>query len=138
MTNDELKEKLRELGITTSNCYPKKSFIKNEMPVVGLYARELVEDFFFYNEYNKGIFKVPSGKDNYDYDSNTEKYLIPVKSCELIWEDKPYEELPDKGYREMTLREYACIMGGVPESGLPWLDEIIKKSTLSKGFQQTK
>lgn len=34
----------------------------------------------------------------------------------------------DPPYSSMTLRDYACIQLRVPESGKPWLNEIIKKA----------
>ncbi len=37
-------------------------------------------------------------------------------------------ERDDVPMSAMTLRRYACIKLGVPESGLPWLDSLIRKS----------
>jgi hypothetical protein len=60
--------------------------------------------------------------------NNKVKFLIPLSKAEVIWEDKPFEELPDRAQNTMTLREYACIHTKVPNSGTPWLDEIIKQA----------
>lgn len=128
MNKQQIIDKLKELGIITENCYPKNSFLKDGLPVVGCYKRELNEDFYFYNGYNKAIYKVPFKVINpWLFDGLTEKYIIPDCDWELIWEDKPYVELEDVPYRDMTLRQFACITLGIPQTGVVWLDELIKK-----------
>lgn len=132
MEQEQLAEKLKSMGVNTTNCYPKASFIKEDEIFVGLFKREMEEDFYFYNRFDKKIYALrkPNNLDSYEEDKfqGKTKYLVPLKECEVIWEDKPYEELPDKPYKEMTLREHACIQLRVPDSGLPWLDHIISKS----------
>ena len=61
-------------------------------------------------------------------DVQTDRYLVDSVFWKEVWQDKPYVELPDIPYREMTLRQFTCIHLKVPESGVPWLDELIKKS----------
>lgn len=127
MKKEEIIEKLKEFGIKTTNCFPKKTFLRELVPVVALYERELKEDFYFYTEFEKRIYKVPKGVTSTYFDDSTEKHIILLSDCDIQWEDKPYEELEDLSYRDMTLRHYACIQLGVPNSGLPWLDELIKQ-----------
>lgn len=134
MTRSEKTEaKLRDLGIETDNYYPKTTFMKDGAPYVGLYLREMNEDFYFLNQYNK-LYKFPKTNDLEKYDmekfGNGYKYQIPVSDCKLMWEDKPLVEKPDKSYKDMTLREYACLMLRVPESGTDWLDTLIKNAPL--------
>ena len=133
MKKEEIIEKLKELGINTKNAYPKSSFINVSEPCVGLYEREMKEDFYFYNKYDKKIYKFPESlginSNKYDYDDITEKYLVTMHDCELVWEDKPYIELPDAPYKDMTLRQYACIQLRIPNSGLSWLDNLIKQTS---------
>lgn len=129
MTKDELKEKLNELGIQTENCFPKSTFPYNGEIVVGLYEREMKEDFYFFGKYDKKIYKFPkpTNTQNYDVDSGSDKRLIPLQECEMVWEDKPFVEKIDAPFGTMTLRQYACIQLGVPDSGLEWLDNLIKQ-----------
>jgi hypothetical protein len=67
--------------------------------------------------------------------------LIPVKSQEILNGQQGQQEQrmvtkqfelvdpeTDPPYGSMTLRDYACIQLRVPESGKPWLNEIIKKA----------
>ncbi len=131
MKKEEIIEKLKELGIETNNAYPKASFISSGAVCVGLYKREMNEDFYFFNKYDGKIYKWKvSDKINVtDYDTVTEKYQIPLSSCSLIWEDKPYVEKPDAQFNTMTLRQYACIHLRVPDSGLNWLDNLIKQTS---------
>ena len=131
MTKDELKQKLWDMGIQTDNCYPKSSFPHDAIISVGLYDRELKEDFYFFNKYDSKIYKLMSPvnyKEAFDYDPISEKYMVPLSCCSIIWEDKPFVELPDARYNEMTLRQYACIHLKIPESGLDWLDKLIEKT----------
>lgn len=129
MTASEVANKIKELGYTSTNIYPKKTFLVEGEVVIGLYKRELEEDFFWFNTRDEILYKVPKppNLEAFKQDPRTDKYLIPLEYCEAIWEDKPYEELPDAPYKDMTLRQYACIQMRVPASGLPWLDELIKQ-----------
>lgn len=132
MTKEDIIEKLKNLGIITTNCFPKSSFVKGDDVYVGFFKREIEDDFYFYNTYDKKVYKLPK-VENIDIYTKDEfngkvKYLIPLSSAEVLWEDKPFEELPDKSFAQMTLREYACIHTRVPNSGNRWLDEIIKQS----------
>lgn len=121
---------MKELGIQTENCYPKTSFLFNSRPVVGLYEREMKDAFYFYNVFDEKIhgFKLTEGE-QYPQDPKTKKYIIPLDECPVVWEDKPFEELIDLPYKDMTLRQYACIQLRTPNSGLPWLDNLIKNTS---------
>lgn len=133
-TKQEIIEKLRELGINSENCYPKKSFLHGIIPVVGLYKTELSSDFYFYTTFDKTLYvfrKIPT-VDGLQKDIFMEKtkYLVPLSNCEVVWTDKPLEEteLPDENFGKMSLRHYAAIHLKVPNSGILWLDEMIKES----------
>lgn len=130
MNKPEIIEKLLDMGITSDNVYPKSSFPYGRQIVVGLYEREMKSDFYFFNKYDGKIylFNKPEDIRDYDVDSKSEKRMVPLEDCKLIWEDKPYVELPDVPFSNMTLRQYAAIHLGVSDSGLPWLDEMIKQS----------
>lgn len=135
MTKSELIEKLKELGVDTDNYYPKKSFIYNSEPYIGCYKSELLSKiFYFHNDYDKKIYKIGplTEEDVWKLDSELfegkTKYLVPLSSCEVIWSDKPYIELPDIPFKDATLRQYACIHLKVPNSGYDWLDVLIKES----------
>ncbi len=136
MDKAKLIEKLKELSINSVNCYPKSTFLKNNKVFVGLYDAEMKDDFYFYNTFDKVIYKAEKigfeSPDNEKEQNNSgkTKTLIPLSKCVKIWEDKPYEELPDISFKEITVRQYACIQLKVPSSGLPWLDEIIKNSNI--------
>ena len=135
MKKNDIIEKLQELGIKSGNAYPKSSFPYggyNGEIVVGLYEREMKDDFYFYNNYDKKLYVWRKDGIEYDVDNASEKFMVPLSRCEVIWEDKPYVELPDKPYREMTMREYACIQMLIPESGLDWLDALIQKAKAGK------
>lgn len=123
-------EKLKEFGIITKNTYPKKTFINNENVVISCYPREVSEDFYFFNDFDNNLYKLPKieNLDSYTLDGNTGRYLIPLSYCESIWKDEPFQELPDAPFNIMTLRQFAAIKLKVPKSGLPWLDEMIKES----------
>lgn len=138
MDKVQLIEKLGELGIVTDNVHPKSSFPFGGKICIGLYEREMKDDFYFFNNYDKKIYKWVDQEINYPIDKNTEKRMIPLDECQIIWEDKPYIELPDLSFREMTVRQYACIKLGVPESGLPWLDILIKKSPIQEALEMNK
>ena len=133
MNTQEIIDRLAALGITTTNCYPKSTFVDKPTSeiVVGLFKREMLEDFYFYNAYSKKIylFKKPASIENYPKDDfrGSVKFLVPLHECEVVWEDKEYVELPNKQFNEMTLRDYACIHLGVPDTGIEWLDMIISK-----------
>lgn len=126
MNTKQLQDKLKELGIDTKNSYPKGSFLWNDTVVMSAYDRELKEDFYFYNSFDKTIYKIPKGIETSKV--SDDQHYISKDKWVLVWEDKPFEELPDKSYREMTLREYACIQLKVAKSGLVWLDEIINSA----------
>lgn len=130
MKKNDIIDKLQSLGITSSNVYPKTSFIQNGEVMIALYEREMLSDFYFYNMFDKKIYRWPFvGQKAISYlkDGYTGKYLIPLEECNIVWEDTPYIEKPDKPFKEMTLREYAAIHLKVPDSGIPWLDKLIEK-----------
>jgi hypothetical protein len=132
MKKEEIIEKLKDLGIESKNAYPKSSFIYEGDVCVGLYEREMKEAFYFFNKYDSKIYKYPftgNYKDAFEYDSIAEKYMVPLAYCQVVWEDKPYVELPDAKFAEMTLRQYACIHLRIAQSGLDWLDNLIKETS---------
>lgn len=124
-----VKEKLKELGINSANTYPKKSFLHRDVPVITLFKSELIEEFYFFNDYNKILYKVPIlDIENLEKDQYNNKYIVPLSLCEELWKDEPYVELPDIPFSNMTVRQYACIKLRIPKSGVLWLDELIKES----------
>lgn len=125
----EIIEKLISLGIQTVNAYPKSSFLHMGNAYVGLYEREMKSDFYFFNKFDDKIYVWKQNLKKYNYDSTTEKYIIPMSECEVVWEDTPFVEKPDKPFKDMTLREYACIHLRIPDSGLHWLDSLIKQTS---------
>jgi len=141
MNKEEIIEKLKTLGITTDNCYPKTSFVKNDDIYIGCYGRELKDDFYFYNTFDKKVYVIKKGTDTElaswerEMFNGKEKVLVPLKSAKTVWEDKPYEALADVRFAEMSLREYACIHLGVPETDKPWLNELIKKGRSITNWQ---
>jgi hypothetical protein len=133
MEKEEAQKKLKELGIETENYYPKKTFMWNDVPSIGVFKRELTEDFYFYNDFNNRLYKIPlMEKEVIDtlevdkYNGRT-KLIVPLTEAKVIWEDKPFVELPDIPFSGMTLRHYACIHLKRPESGLAWLDKLIQE-----------
>lgn len=131
MDKEQIIEKLKELGVVTTNVFPKSSFIRNGEVHIGMFKREFEEDFYFYNTFDKKIYKVPKMEtDNLEVDNHKgmKKYLIPLFQCKLVWEDKEYIELPDDEYKSMTLRDYACIQLRHPVSSKEWLNTLIKES----------
>lgn len=131
MNKEQIIEKLKELGIDSTNAHPKSSFLTEQKTVVvALYEREMKGAFFFYNNYDKKVYKTANNLplDEYTKDPKSDKYLIPLSWCTIIWEDKPFQELEDEPYRDMTLRQYACIHLRVPNTGLSWLNELISQS----------
>lgn len=130
MEKEELISKLASLGIETTNCFKKSTFLLEGTVYVALYGSETKDNFYFFNLYDKKIYLFEKTTDvsEYKQDEGTKKYLVPISHCTVIWEDKPFKELDDIPFKEMTLRQYACIKLKVPETGITWLDTIIKKS----------
>jgi len=132
-TKQQIINKLREIGINSENCYPKKTFKHDGRIVISMYESEFEEDCYFAANFGKSLYKVPKTKEFnslYTKDSynNKDKWLVPSSEWELVWEDKPFEELPDAQFSTLTLRQYACIHLKVPDSGVEWLDGLIKNS----------
>jgi hypothetical protein len=136
MTANEITQKLKSIGIDSTNCYPKTILNKANGVFVGLYPREVEEDFYFPDKGDKRIYRIPRPDylEQYEFEKfgKDYKYQIPKRDWETVWEDKEFEEKPDKAFKEMTLREYACIKLKIPDSGNQWLDTLIKK-TKKKG-----
>lgn len=130
MDKQLIKDKLFSMGIFTDNCYPKSSFIYDGDVCVGLYEREMKQDFYFFNKYDNKLYKWIYGsiERKYMLDQKTDKFMVPLHDCVTIWEDKPFVELPDLPFRDMTLRQYACIHLRIADSGLEWLDNIIRQT----------
>lgn len=133
MEKDEIIKKLSELGINTTNAYPKPSFMYNDSPSISMYKREFAENFYFYNAYDKKIYVLAKYADfetrfTKDVFKGAEKFIVPLNYCSVIWEDKPFEELEDVPFKDMTLRDYACIHLKVPKSEKVWLNNIIISS----------
>lgn len=128
-----MEKLLSEKGLVTDNCYPKTSFLVDGQPTVSLYKSELDGDFYFYNSFDEKLYKLGEleedefvGLQREEFKGKT-KYQVPLRLATVIWEDRPFKELPNKAYKDMTLREYACIQLRVAKSGNPWLDEIIEE-----------
>ena len=132
MTKEQLGEKLKELGIVSKNYYPKNTFLKEGVVYVGMFRNELEDDFYFYSAYNKTIYHLPKQENVNEFEiepyKEMKKYLVPLERARIVWEDKPFEELPDELFSKITVRQYAFIHLKTPESGLPWLDDMIRKS----------
>ena len=133
MTKQDIINKLKELGIKTENCYPKNSFVQEGVVYVGLFKRELEDDFYFYVAFTKSLYHLPKqdSLDGFKTESfqDKPKYLVPLDRARVVWkEEEEYEELVDEPFSKISIRQYACIHLGLPESGLPWLDDLITKS----------
>lgn len=133
MNKDDIIKKLSELGIITANCFPKSSFMKGGEPCIGLFKRETLDDFYFFNTFDKKIYVFKKVENILMYDVDTfmgnTKYIVPLSECSLVWEDKEYVELPDDPYNTMTLRDYACIQLKYPGSTKEWLNTLIKEAS---------
>lgn len=131
MTQEELGAKLKALGINTKNYYPKKSFLRNGEPCVGLFERELKEDFYFHNNFDDKIYQLsatsPTDLEEEEHEGRT-KYIVPLSRCSELQAAEEYVTLEDEQYGNMTLRDYACIHLKVPETDKTWLNTLIKKS----------
>lgn len=132
MDKQQLISYLKDMGITTENCSPKSSFVRDSQVVVGLYPREFIDIFYFFNKYDKKIYSYTKPDErsllSYNVDTETGKYLVPLADCKIVWEDKPFEEKPDLPFKDITLRQYACIHLKVADTGIPWLDTLINKA----------
>lgn len=132
MTLEQFFEKLKELGITSTNAYLKTSFNHKGELHVGCFERELRDDFYFYNKPDGKIYKINKFEDTSileeDNFQGNLKYLVPLDACDIVWEDKPFVQLPTEPFNKMDLRQYAAIHLKVPQSGLAWLDEMIKQA----------
>jgi hypothetical protein len=57
------------------------------------------------------------------------KYLVPLEKARSVWKQgEAFEEMADELFTKISVRQYACIHLKLPESGLPWLDDLITKS----------
>lgn len=141
MSKEEILDKLKELGIITTNAFSKNSFLKHGDIYVGLFKREMAEDFYFYNSFQNKIFKFPKTDDTEQFEKEKHmgsmKYLVPLYKCEVIWEDREFVELPDDKYINMSLRQYACIQMRHPNSGVEWLDVLIKESNARRKAERS-
>jgi hypothetical protein len=120
-----------EFGIITTNFYQKKIY----KGTVGIFPTEMKEDFYFYDSSSEKYYKFAKREDPsyYSVDNEFGKHIVPLTDCEiLIKEEKVTEEIyiepEDVPFKTMTLRQYACIHLCVPDSGIEWLDKIIKRS----------
>lgn len=127
MDKKEVIDKLKSLGIDTTNVYNKKTFLDQNIVVVSMFESELREDFYFWNERDNKIYKLPGSqnKQSFTFEVSSNRYFVPFSLFLVVWEDKPYRELPDKPFSNITVREYACIHLGIPNSGNEWLDNLI-------------
>lgn len=132
-TKEEIIEKLKELKIESTNAYPKKSFLFEGEPSISCFKRELQSNFYFYNAYDKKLYVLAKYED-YDTKFQTDqfngvtKFIVPLTYCSILWEDKVFEELEDVPFKDMTLRDYACIKLKVPQSNHNWLNDLIRFS----------
>jgi hypothetical protein len=132
MTKQDIIDKLKELGIKSTNCYPKNTFKKGEGVYVGMFKGELEDDFYFYSAFAKTLYHLPKQENLEDYETEEFqgklKYLIPLDKAQSVWnKEEVYEELMDENISKLTTRQFACILLKIPESGLPWLDALIRK-----------
>lgn len=70
--------------------------------------------------------EVPST--NEQVDDGGPAFPIPIAAIEYEGEPRVYNSAWETGCVGMTLRAYAAIKLGVPESGIDWLDAMIVKS----------
>lgn len=130
-TKEEIISKLEELGIKSSNVFPKKSFLFEDVPSISCFKRELLSDFYFYNSYDRKLYILKKSElTDFQTDefNGVIKYIVPLSKCEEIWEDVPYVELEDVSFKDMTLRDYACIHLKIPKSNHGWLNELIRSA----------
>jgi len=132
MTQQEIIENLKtKFGVETKNAYPKKTYLRDGFPFIGVFSSELKEDFYFYVEYRNEYYKLPY-RENYKeyyipeiFDGKT-KYQIDMSDCILLKEPEEYRELEDASFMgETTLRDVASIILNKPVSNKTWLNEII-------------
>lgn len=140
-------------NIDSNNCREKKTFysdLNGGQLSIGCFEEELKEDFYFFVPYHRKYFKLEKRADItfYAKDDKYGKYIIPLSDCEELemlreeveiskndvqrkddWSTVEFfSESEDKPFKEMTLRQYACIHLKVPNSGVDWLDKIIKQA----------
>lgn len=146
LNKEEASDFLRKnLGINTQNFYAKKTFKsgKDGKIKISLFPWEMKSDFYCQivtvNELRDKeltIYVVPYNEDNFarDYDEFPKpdgsgqvdrKYIFDLDELKVVYRHEKEKE--DINFKEMTLRDYACIQLGIPESNKIWLNEIIKK-----------
>ncbi len=132
MTKEELKANLSSFfERETDNCYPKKSYLREGIPTIGLFSKELDDTFYFYNEYNTKYYVLLAKelhREVYPLEEfgNYKKYQIPLS---LAVELKPIEEFKEQEDNhfmgEVTLRDLAALLLKKPISNKKWLNEVI-------------
>lgn len=133
MNEQELKENLKTIfGIETNNCYPKTSYIKEEIPTIGCFSRELDEDFYFYSGFEKKYYKVAKldkeslGSEKFN---GKDKYQVPNNLwIELEETTIPYTEKDDEHINSLTIRDLYAIIQDIPCSNKSFLNKIIKEN----------
>ena len=152
MEKKEIIQKLKELGIDSENCYPKKTFVLDKEVLVACYKRELLDNFYFFLEYDKTMYKISKIADIEELPTNnfmgSTKYLVPFDFCVPIWtapadevrqqdseqyledgmkkyEHEIYQELEDDAMKLMTIRDLYAIIQNKPVSNKTWLNNII-------------
>lgn len=140
-------------NIKTENCREKKTFtslLNGGKTSISCFDWELKDDFYFFVPYNRKYFKLEKRADisYYPLDTKYDKYVIPLEDCEELemlteeveiplneqkqkddWSKVEFfEEKDDLEFKKMTLRQYACIHLKIPNSGIDWLDKIIKQA----------
>lgn len=131
MVKEQLIQDLKEIfGIETTNCYPKKSYLRDGMAHIGCYGSEIDKTFYFFNEFDKKYYVFKGNKENYDTENFMDKikYQIPLAACEILEPIGEYKEKEDASFHgETTLRDLAAIFLKKPVSNKKWLNDIIKQ-----------
>ncbi len=138
MTIEELQNNLKDrFGIITTNCYPKKTFLREEVPTIGLFGKELKEDFYFIVEYTGKYYKLSGiNKENFPKEifGSSEKYQIPLSLAQEL-KNKPKSNQPEVEFKEqedahfmgeVTLRDLATLFLKKPVSNKQWLNDLVK------------
>lgn len=148
MINKRLEDKeiseilLDKCNINSTNCRFKSTFYSKELNKVciSLFAKEFKEDFYCQlvtktipadevltlyiirqdeENYNRAYETFKSEKFGTDY----KKYCIPIDELEIIYKDFVLGE--DNSFKDMSMRDYACIHLKTAQSNKEWLNNLI-------------
>ena len=132
MTKEQLEKDLKEkFEIVSSNCFIKKSWLREGIPYIGCFGSELNEDFYWFNEYNGKYYKLPKQDKQLltseDFQGRP-KYRVPCSYSIELKLDKEYHEEDDANINELTIRDLYCIIQNKPFSNKPFLNNLINHS----------